>query len=123
MAARATPVLRRDLPAHLRPNVRAALLQAKATLETLYGDRLLHLILYGSQARGEARADSDVDLLIVLRGEISPYQEIKRAVAAVWDEALVRENVYLALNPYDEASFRDTSRPFIRNVLEEGVAL
>lgn len=35
--------------------------------ETL-GDRLVSLVLYGSRARGDARPDSDVDLLVVCHG-------------------------------------------------------
>lgn len=41
--------------------VREALADAKSALEEIYGDRLKRLIVYGSQARGEARPDSDVD--------------------------------------------------------------
>lgn len=42
-------------------SVREALVEAKQKLEDLYGDRLKRVIVYGSQARGEARPDSDVD--------------------------------------------------------------
>jgi len=41
----------------------------KKMIEQIYGERLSKVILYGSQARGEARADSDIDLLIVLKDE------------------------------------------------------
>jgi len=36
-------------------------------LEERFGDDLVSLVVYGSVARGEARRDSDVDLLIVVR--------------------------------------------------------
>lgn len=35
-------------------------------LEEQYGKRLVQLTLFGSYARGEARADSDVDVAVVL---------------------------------------------------------
>jgi hypothetical protein len=37
-----------------------------ATLLARYGENLSQIILFGSQARGNARADSDIDVLIVL---------------------------------------------------------
>ncbi len=35
-------------------------------LENLYGKQLVHIVLFGSQARGDARPDSYIDVLIVL---------------------------------------------------------
>ncbi|NJN90960.1 MAG: nucleotidyltransferase domain-containing protein [Leptolyngbyaceae cyanobacterium SL_5_14] len=47
-------------------------------LTKLYGDRLVKLILFGSHARHEATADSDIDVMVVLEGNISPGDEILR---------------------------------------------
>ena len=43
-------------------------------LKALYGDRYGGLLLYGSYARGEAHEDSDVDLLLLLKGPVDPVQ-------------------------------------------------
>ena len=41
-----------------------------------FGDDLISVVLFGSVARGEAKRDSDVDLLIVVRG--LPRSRLKR---------------------------------------------
>ncbi len=43
-----------SFPEHLSPVVQAVLADATAALRDLYGERLRHLVLYGSQARGDA---------------------------------------------------------------------
>jgi predicted nucleotidyltransferase len=39
--------------------------QVVAALRTALGDRLMAVVLFGSQARGEAREDSDWDVLVI----------------------------------------------------------
>lgn len=60
------------------PQLQEILAQLKRYLESLYGDRLASLILFGSQARKEARADSDIDVLIVLKGSVDIFAERKK---------------------------------------------
>lgn len=52
----------------------------KANLQELYAERLKNIILYGSYARGEARDESDIDILVILAGEIIPGREIDRMI-------------------------------------------
>ena len=47
-------------------------------LTELYGPRIDRLLLFGSQARGDAVEGSDVDVLVVLHGEVQPGEEIRR---------------------------------------------
>ena len=53
-----------------------ALLQAvRRELAQALGDRLDTIILFGSHARGEAHPESDIDMLVVVRGEFD-YGEL-----------------------------------------------
>lgn len=48
-----------------------ALAQAfRQQLGSLFPDRLERVMVFGSRARGEARRDSDLDILVLLRGPV-----------------------------------------------------
>ena len=110
------------LPAHLPPPVRAALEEAKARLEALYGERLDRVVLYGSHARGDARPDSDVDLLVVLRGSYEPYAEIRQTGAIRLDLSL-RHGVDVAMQPYSTVEVADLDNPFMHRVSGDAVVV
>jgi len=42
--------------------------ELRSHLEALYGNRLVKTVVYGSQARGDARPWSDIDVAVVLKG-------------------------------------------------------
>jgi hypothetical protein len=49
----------------------------KKGLLQIYGDQVAGIMLYGSRARGDARSDSDIDILIVLKDDFN-YSEMLR---------------------------------------------
>lgn len=102
--------------------VRRALTEARSRLQVLYGDRLVHVILYGSHARGDARPDSDVDVLVVLREPVSVLVELKRLTRLKLD-LLERYNVDVSFQPFTEWEYRERRSPFMINVRNEGLAL
>lgn len=54
-----------------------------ASLEGALDDNLLSIVLYGSVARGQARLESDVDILLVLREASPVYWERLQPVLSV----------------------------------------
>ncbi|UCD72018.1 MAG: nucleotidyltransferase domain-containing protein [Syntrophobacterales bacterium] len=62
-------------------------------LKQTFGDSLVSLVLYGSVARGDAEADSDIDLLLILRDPPNNYHRRLDQVLGVQSD-LEREEVY-----------------------------
>jgi predicted nucleotidyltransferase len=51
--------------------------KVKTFLQKTYQDNLDQVILFGSRARGDHHADSDVDILIVLKQPFNYSQEVE----------------------------------------------
>ncbi len=91
-------------------------------LRELYGERYRGLVLYGSYARGEADEGSDVDLLLLLEGEVDSATEIIRAEPIEWPLSL-EAGYTTSLFPVGVEKYRSSEQPFLRNARGEGVAL
>lgn len=100
----------------------------KERLQALYGERFRGLVLFGSVARGEARDDSDIDLLCLLEGPVSLWREIQSTTRAVFDLALSQideKDVFRVINiiPVEVSSYQSGACNFYREALREGVAV
>ena len=50
----------------------ATIVDLRRQFELLYCERLVRMVLFGSQARGDDEPESDIDVLVVLRGPVRP---------------------------------------------------
>ncbi|MBD3337534.1 MAG: nucleotidyltransferase domain-containing protein [Candidatus Lokiarchaeota archaeon] len=91
-------------------------------LVNLYGDRLVDILLYGSYSRGEEREDSDIDIAVILKGEINPFKEIDRITELSYDLSL-KYSTLLSIHPISEQDFLSRKSPFILNLREEGISI
>lgn len=90
-------------------------------LDALYGDRLVRAVLFGSYARGEATEDSDVDVLVVLGGEVDAWEEYGRT-AEIEVDLMFEFDLVVSTVVVDEAIW-DRGWSFIQNVQQDGVPL
>ena len=94
--------------------------QLKNALEAMYGARLRRVVVFGSQARGDAELSSDVDLLVVLKGPVQPGAEIARTGEIVAELSLQAGAVISCLF-MDEDRYLHRAGPLLRNIRREGV--
>jgi predicted nucleotidyltransferase len=95
---------------------------ATGRLREIYGPRLKRLVLFGSWARGDARPDSDVDLLVILEGPAGAYKEAKRSSRVATRAAAYRDTA-LSFVHMSEEDFSEDRRPLVQSVEEEGIDL
>jgi len=92
-------------------------------LNELYPGEIRLVQLFGSRARGDARRDSDFDVLIVVKDR--SLIDRSRIYDYVLDVNL-QYGIDLSLKIYGEDEFESFKRkgvPFVREVLSEGYAL
>lgn len=105
-----------------KPGLASILGQLRQQLSQLYGSRLVKVVLYGSQARGDALPDSDVDVLVVLTGPVNPYEEIERTGEIVAGLSL-EHNLVISCAYIPETRLLQDTSPFLRNVRREGIVI
>ena len=92
-----------------------------------YADLLDDILVFGSRARGDARPDSDVDLAIILRGEIDDYWHEKLLLSdlsydALLDADLIIQSWPVSRNQWDapETHFNPS---FVKRVKRDAVSV
>ena len=90
-------------------------------LERLYGHRLDRLVLFGSRARGEARADSDYDIAVFLKDYDGAMTEVDRLADLSWD-LQVATGAVISMLPLPAHRAREKSL-LLQAIREDGVAL
>ena len=100
---------------------RALIADFKKVVSDFYGNRLAKIILYGSYARGDFHEESDIDFLVVLKGEnIKKYQEILK-LSEVVHPLILKHDVEISYQPYSLSKFMDEKSPLLFWVKKEGV--
>ncbi len=106
----------------MNEKVTAILAELRRRFEALYGERLVQMILFGSQVRGDAEPGSDIDVLVVLKDPVHPGDEIDRTIDIVTELSLQHAEVISCVF-IGENRFMHRHGPLLRNVRREGIRI
>ncbi len=91
-------------------------------LSRVLGDQLEAVYLFGSQARQEATPDSDIDILVVVRGDFD-YADLIRRTSPVVSALSLQYDVVISRAFVSTERFAHEESPFLLNVRREGLAV
>lgn len=78
----------------LTPQEQAALQEFKRRLVRHFPDEITRVILFGSKARGDARPDSDIDVLVVATREDAAF---RHDIQAICCDLLLEQGILLSV--------------------------
>jgi len=93
----------------------------RAALDAIYGDQIERVVLYGSQARGDAQPDSDYDVTVFLKNYADRWAEADR-IADLTLRVLTETGAFIHAMPYRAEQYEERS-PLMHEIRREGLDL
>ena len=103
-------------------NLAIILKKLNRALKRLLGERLEAVYLYGSHARGDARPDSDIDVLVVVKGDFNYFDMVQKVSRHTAKLSLEYETVISCVYVTQE-DYEHRRTPLLLNVRREGIAV
>ncbi|WP_041952156.1 nucleotidyltransferase domain-containing protein [Spirosoma spitsbergense] len=105
----------------INPVIEPIVREFKATLQTLYGDCLRDVVLYGSYARGDYDEESDIDLMVLLNDDkVNTYAEIRR-IAEVETAFLLKFGLVISPFPVAYKKYSVSYRGVYQEARKDGL--
>ena len=93
----------------------------KALLQDSFKTRFQGVVLFGSEARGESRPDSDIDILVLLDGPIDWWEDLRTIIDALYDLQLEILRPIRPI-PVDITSYLNGKFALYRSARKQGIA-
>jgi uncharacterized protein len=93
----------------------------RAALEELYGERIERVVLFGSRARGDARPDSDYDVVVFLK-DLDGFGKEAGRIAEIEADILAETGVVINTMPLQAGSYHDRTG-LMRELRRDGLDL
>ena len=108
---------------HLPNKEKKAVREFSKRLRDKLGSRLVTVLLYGSKARGDYKADSDIDLFVLVKKDsLSTSRMITRITCQI-DEEFDVDLTPLVWSLYEQGRNLEMGSPYFVSVYREGIVL
>ena len=100
-----------------------AIQQFMLELKKRFVDEINYIILFGSKVRGDALADSDIDLLIVM---LSDSWGVRNQISQIASRVSLKFNLLLSPHVVSVETWQEMTKAplsFYKNVFQEGIPL
>ena len=89
----------------------------------IFGNSITDAYLYGSYARGDYHAESDIDILLTVDLEPEAISKVRRNIGFVTSELSLKHDITVSVTVKPLAQFRQYADvlPYYKNVLREGI--
>ena len=98
------------------------LTELRRGLSDILGDGLVAVFLFGSRARHDARPASDIDVLVVVHGELD-YPDLIRRTSHLVSDLSLKYDAMISRAFISKDRFEREQTPFLLNVRREAVAI
>jgi len=112
-----------DEKLNLLPNEQMAITEYLTRMRERFPDRILDITLFGSKARGDDDAESDIDLLVLVDVEDN---DLRRELWQIASDVSLERNVVLSARVFAQSRWAETQRtllPLYRAVMTDGIRL
>ncbi len=92
----------------------------KRNLEGKYGGQIKKVILHGSQARGDATEDSDIDVMVVISDDLNP-REVGMYIDPLVADILLEKKELVSVIVVKESTYKEEESDILLNVRREGI--
>lgn len=108
---------------HLAPNEQAATVEYVARIRGRFPEHILAVMLFGSKARGDADAESDIDLLVLVDEESGEFRSNLWRIAS---DVSLEYNVVISARVFGQMRWDEARRmrlPLFRTIIADGIPL
>ena len=109
----------------LSPAISVVTEELSRNTQSIMGDRLRKIILYGSHARGDYKGYSDLDIMVLADVDEHEYRVLEGEIDRTASDIGLEHDMIISVMLNNENLFmsRLPISPFYRNVLSEGIEI